>query len=138
MCITPVKQYFNFQKQCRLYNNQNNNGMLHKMVAIWNCCTPYWEIRLASVLDRMCNWRCHEFCNSHNRCPVDAPRRPTMTGQCKIGRPAGLENSRLYRWQTMPVRYVWLWRIAQFDRLFKIHIYLLHQQIIIIIIIHFI
>ena len=37
--------------------------------------------------------RCHDFWNSHNRCPADAPRRPTMTGRCKIGReitkPAG-------------------------------------------------
>ena len=33
--------------------------------------------------------RCHDFWNSHNRCPADAPRRLTMTGRCKIGRPAG-------------------------------------------------
>ena len=33
--------------------------------------------------------RCHDFWNSHNRCPADAPRRPMMTGRCKIGRPAG-------------------------------------------------
>ena len=39
--------------------------------------------------------RCHDFWNSPNRCPADAPRRPTMTGQCKIGRPAGLVSSRL-------------------------------------------
>ena len=30
--------------------------------------------------------RCHEFWNSHNRCPADAPRRPTMTGRCQFGR----------------------------------------------------
>ena len=35
------------------------------------------------------------FWNSHNRCPTDAPRHPTMTGWCKIGRPAGFVNSRL-------------------------------------------
>ena len=40
--------------------------------------------------------RCHEFWNSHNRCPADAPRRPTMTDRCKIGRSAGLVNSGLY------------------------------------------
>ena len=33
--------------------------------------------------------RCHDFWNSHNRCPANAPRRLTMTGRCKIGRPAG-------------------------------------------------
>ena len=40
--------------------------------------------------------RCHDFWNSHNRCPADAPRRPMMTGRCKICRPAGLVSSRLY------------------------------------------
>ena len=39
--------------------------------------------------------RCHDFWNSHNRCPADTPRRHTMTGRCKIGRPAGLVSSRL-------------------------------------------
>ena len=32
--------------------------------------------------------RCHDFWNSGSRCPADAPRRPTMTGRCKIGRQA--------------------------------------------------
>ena len=37
----------------------------------------------------------HDFGNSHNRCPGDILRRPTMTGRCKIGRPADLLSSRL-------------------------------------------
>ena len=44
---------------------------------------------------RTTHGRCHDFWNSHNRCPADTPRRPTMTGRCKIGRPAGLVSSLL-------------------------------------------
>ena len=40
--------------------------------------------------------RYHDFLKSHNRCPADTPRRPTMTGRCKIGWPTGLMNFRLY------------------------------------------
>ena len=37
--------------------------------------------------------RCHDFWNSHNRCPADVPRRSADAKSA--GRPAGLVSSRL-------------------------------------------
>ena len=69
-------------------------------VAIWICWVGVGRRAISNIFDtagrrRAGIGRCHDFWNSHNRCPADALRHPADAKSA--GRPAGLVSSRLKR-----------------------------------------